>query len=221
MGSPKGREPYGDGVPVVVAGVTTCQGGRESRPQGEGAQVIGRPATGRYAKCRAPKRYWVSSVNAAGRGLPCERAVPTAVQPAAVPAGLRAHLRQRRGDDAGGHRGDRGRHVPGEDRRDHRRDAPRALPVHAGPAGLHPEEEREDGARWACRPGRTSWSAKWSACCLEAYYEPQFSDRSHGFRPGRGCHTALREVANDLDGDDTGSSRETSPTASGPSIMRS
>lgn len=29
---------------------------------------------------------------------------------------------------------------------------------------------------------------------LEAYYEPQFSERSHGFRPGRGCHTALREV---------------------------
>jgi group II intron reverse transcriptase/maturase len=30
---------------------------------------------------------------------------------------------------------------------------------------------------------------------LEAYYEPTFSDRSHGFRPGRGCHTALRKVA--------------------------
>jgi len=29
---------------------------------------------------------------------------------------------------------------------------------------------------------------------LEAYYEPQFSDRSHGFRPRRGCHTALREI---------------------------
>jgi len=29
---------------------------------------------------------------------------------------------------------------------------------------------------------------------LEAYYEPRFSDRSHGFRPGRGCHTALLEV---------------------------
>lgn len=29
---------------------------------------------------------------------------------------------------------------------------------------------------------------------LEAYYEPQFSDHSHGFRPGRGCHTALREI---------------------------
>jgi group II intron reverse transcriptase/maturase len=30
---------------------------------------------------------------------------------------------------------------------------------------------------------------------LEAYYEPQFSVHSHGYRPGRGCHTALREVA--------------------------
>lgn len=29
---------------------------------------------------------------------------------------------------------------------------------------------------------------------LEAYYEPQFSDRSHGFRPLRGCHTALSEI---------------------------
>ncbi len=29
---------------------------------------------------------------------------------------------------------------------------------------------------------------------LEAYYEPQFSRHSHGFRPGRGCHTALGEI---------------------------
>jgi group II intron reverse transcriptase/maturase len=29
---------------------------------------------------------------------------------------------------------------------------------------------------------------------LEAYYEPQFSRRSHGFRPGHGCHTALGEI---------------------------
>jgi group II intron reverse transcriptase/maturase len=31
---------------------------------------------------------------------------------------------------------------------------------------------------------------------LEAYYEPGFSGRSHGFRKGRGCHTALREIRN-------------------------
>src|SRR5262249_23372683 len=29
---------------------------------------------------------------------------------------------------------------------------------------------------------------------LEAYYEPQFSRHSHGFRAGRGCHTALGEI---------------------------
>ena len=41
--------PEGDGVLVVVVGATTHQGGRESRPQGEGAQVTGQPRTGRYA----------------------------------------------------------------------------------------------------------------------------------------------------------------------------
>src|SRR5215471_16884075 len=29
---------------------------------------------------------------------------------------------------------------------------------------------------------------------LEAYYDPQFSPHSHGFRSGRGCYTALREI---------------------------
>ena len=47
--------------------------------------------------------------------------------------------------------------------------------------------------------GLPTWSDKLVAevvrLLLEAYYEPQFSDRSHGFRPARGCHTALSEVA--------------------------
>jgi group II intron reverse transcriptase/maturase len=46
--------------------------------------------------------------------------------------------------------------------------------------------------------GLPTWSDKLVAevvrLLLEAYYEPQFSGRSHGFRPGRGCHTALSEV---------------------------
>jgi len=29
---------------------------------------------------------------------------------------------------------------------------------------------------------------------LEAIYEPRFLDTSHGFRPKRGCHTALRTI---------------------------
>ena len=44
--------------------------------------------------------------------------------------------------------------------------------------------------------GLPTWSGKLVAevvrLLLEAYYEPQFSGRSHGFRPGRGCHTALQ-----------------------------
>src|SRR6266508_3864438 len=47
--------------------------------------------------------------------------------------------------------------------------------------------------------GLPSWSDKLVGevvrLLLEAYHEPIFSDRSHGFRPGRGCHTALRNVA--------------------------
>ncbi|MCK6623922.1 MAG: hypothetical protein L6R45_01960 [Anaerolineae bacterium] len=30
---------------------------------------------------------------------------------------------------------------------------------------------------------------------LEAYYNPQFSELSHGYRPHRGCHTALQEIS--------------------------
>jgi group II intron reverse transcriptase/maturase len=46
--------------------------------------------------------------------------------------------------------------------------------------------------------GMPSWSDKLLEevirSILDAYYDPQFSDHSHGFRPGRGCHTALQEV---------------------------
>ncbi|MEU9971258.1 reverse transcriptase/maturase family protein [Streptomyces malaysiensis] len=46
--------------------------------------------------------------------------------------------------------------------------------------------------------GLPPWSDKLVAevvrLLLEAYYDVQFSDRSHGFRPRRGCHTALSEV---------------------------
>ncbi len=56
---------------------------------------------------------------------------------------------------------------------------------------------KKDGKQ---RPlGLPSWSDKLLGevvrLLLEAYYEPQFSDHSHGYRPSRGCHTALRDVA--------------------------
>src|SRR6266699_5565017 len=55
---------------------------------------------------------------------------------------------------------------------------------------------KKDGKK---RPlGLPDWSSKLVQevirLILNAYYEPQFSEHSHGFRPERGCHTALREV---------------------------
>lgn len=46
--------------------------------------------------------------------------------------------------------------------------------------------------------GVTTWSDKLLAevirMILSAYDDEQFSDHSHGFRPGRGCHTALQDI---------------------------
>jgi group II intron reverse transcriptase/maturase len=55
---------------------------------------------------------------------------------------------------------------------------------------------KKDGRK---RPlGIQSWSDKLVQevvrLILDAYFEPQFSPHSHGFRPERGCHTALREI---------------------------
>src|SRR5450755_3478675 len=64
MGSPKGREPYGDRVPVVVAGVTTCQRGTgrpSTGPRGTGDRIL-RPKGMRNAERRVgdgcPPRPW-------------------------------------------------------------------------------------------------------------------------------------------------------------------
>ena len=58
MGWPTGREPEGHGVPIVLVGVTIHQGARESRVQGEVAQVVGWPDAVRYARCGSPKQDW-------------------------------------------------------------------------------------------------------------------------------------------------------------------
>jgi len=50
--------------------------------------------------------------------------------------------------------------------------------------------------------GITSWTDKLVQevlrMILEAYYEPGFSENSHGFRPERGCHTALRDISHGM-----------------------
>ena len=56
--------------------------------------------------------------------------------------------------------------------------------------------EKKSGGQ---RPlGITGWDDKLMQevirLVLEAYYEPQFSEDSHGYRPSRGCHTALQDI---------------------------
>jgi retron-type reverse transcriptase len=56
-------------------------------------------------------------------------------------------------------------------------------------------DKKKGGKRPLGKPG---WNDKLLQevirMALEAYYEPQFSNYSHGFRPGRGCHTALETI---------------------------
>ena len=64
------------------------------------------------------------------------------------------------------------------------------------------EKKRQQGNTTAKRKKRPLGLPTWTdklvqeaiRLILEAYYEPQFSNHSHGFRPGRGCHTALSEI---------------------------
>ena len=61
----------------------------------------------------------------------------------------------------------------------------------------NPETSRQEGQYEITVP---SWQEKLVGevvhLLLEAIYEPTFSSLSHGFRKGRGCHTALRDIRN-------------------------
>src|SRR6266496_6780997 len=71
-GSPKGREPYGDRGLILVAGITTREGGRESRPQGEGGQVI-RMSENREVCVMQSAETVLDVLRERGRrGLPCD-----------------------------------------------------------------------------------------------------------------------------------------------------
>jgi hypothetical protein len=71
VGLPKGREPYGDTVPVVVAGAAPCQGGREGRPQGEGAQVIGHQQDQEVCEMQDAETVLGVLRERGRKGLPC------------------------------------------------------------------------------------------------------------------------------------------------------
>src|SRR6267154_4886045 len=195
VGSPKGRESYGDGGLVVVVGVTPHQGGRESRPQGEGGQGM-RIFSGLEVCVMQSAEAVVDVLRERGRrGLPCTELYRQLVSPGLY---LLAHGRIY---------ANHGAMTPGAC--GETADGMSLAKIGRIIDALRHERYRFQPVKWDYIPkkngrkrplGLPSWSDKLVGevvrILLEAYYEPRFSGRSHGFRPGRGCHTALTEVAN-------------------------
>jgi len=196
VGSPTGREPHGDGGPVVVVRVTPHRGGRESRPQGQGGQVTEDASQDREV-CEMQNAETVLGVlrERGRRGLPCQELYRQMCNPQLY---LLAYGRIY---------ANTGAMTPGAS-------AETVDGMSQAKIGRIIDAMRHERYRFSpvrrvhipkphgkTRPlGLPTWSDKLVGevvrLLLEAYYEPTFSDRSHGFRPRRGCHTALREVAN-------------------------
>jgi group II intron reverse transcriptase/maturase len=193
MGWPTGREPYGHGAAIVVVGVTPHQGAGNTVHMGEGRQVT-RCISHREVRTMRSAETILSILRKRGqRGLPVTDAYRLLDQRDLY---LRAYGKLYRNQGAM---------------------SPGVTPETVDGMSLEKIETiihalRQERYRWTPvrrtyvpkrngkqRPlGLPTWSDKLLQevirSILEAYYEPQFSARSHGFRPKRGCHTALRDV---------------------------
>jgi hypothetical protein len=206
-------------VPVVVVGVTPHQGERESRLQGQVAQVSTIIQKGKVGVMQTAEALMEIIHERGKRGLPLERLYRHLFNSELY---LRAYGKIYRND---------GSMTPGAD--EETVDGMSLKKIQAIIEALRYERYRwtpvrrvyidKKGAPGKRRPlGLPTWSDKLLQevirSLLEAYYEPQFSDRSHGYRPGRGCHTALAEISDSWHGT-TWFARETSPSVSTGWIM--
>ena len=159
MGSPAGREPYGDGGLAVVAGVTTGRGGRESRLQGEGGQVCSDTCAGREV-CEMQSAETVLGVlrERGSKGLPCGELYRQMFNPKLY---LLAYGRiyARKGAMTPGASQET---VDGMSERKIERIISALSVTGSRPSGGCTSRRRTGScARWDCRRGRTSWSARW------------------------------------------------------------
>lgn len=189
MGSPKSREAHGDGVTIVVVEVTLHQGARERRAQGEGSQVTG--YSEREASEMRDAETVLNIIHERGkRGLPLENLYRLLYNPTLY---LRAYARLYANEGA---------MTPGSN--GETVDGMKLEKIQRLIADLRHERYRWTPVRRVYIPkkngklrplGIPSWTDKLLQEAirqiLEAFYEPQFSSCSHGFRPERGCHTAL------------------------------
>jgi Reverse transcriptase (RNA-dependent DNA polymerase) len=208
VGSPTGRESYGDGAPIVVrAGESPVHGegaAHESGPEpdpsdkGRAGQMSASPR--RRGMRNADRRTYLGLIRERGsRGLPLERVYRQLFNTELY---LRAYGRISR---------NRGATTPGVT-------AETADGMSLAKIQGIIECLRTEAYRWTpvrrvnipkskgkTRPlGVPTWSDKLLQevirSILDAYYEPQLSEHSHGFRPGRGCHTALTEIRRNWQG---------------------
>jgi len=167
---------------------------------------------------RTPQRCWTSSASEEHEG--CRWSVFTAVVQPQLFLMAYGKLYSNRGAMTPGSPGRPWTACRWRRSGDHRRAARRALPVAAGEA-VYIEKKNSSKKRPL---GLPTWSDKLVAevvrLLLEAYYEPQFSDRSTGSAlAGAATPRSARWWTSGRGR--TGSSRATSPTASGRLTMRS
>jgi len=185
-GLPKGRESYGNGAAVVV-------GARENLVHGKGRQVIKITKDREVSEMRDAETVLGIIQERGKKGLPLEDIYRQLYNPDLY---LRAYARLYSNKGAMT-KGTTSETVDGMSMRK---------------IGKIIHDIRHERYRWTAvrrvyipkkngkkRPlGMPTWSDKLLQevirLILEAYYEPQMSDHSHGFRPKRGCHTALNEV---------------------------
>lgn len=185
-GSPTGREPYGDGAAIVLCG-------RESRPLGEGRQVFGMYQEGEVREMRNAVTTLGIIRERGRRRLPVEDVYRQLFNPELYLLAYGKIAKNAGALTLGA--------------TDETADGMALATIQRIIELLRQERYHWTPVRrihipkanGKTRPlGLPTWSDKLLQevirLILEAYYEPQFSGRSHGFRPGRGCHTALREI---------------------------
>jgi len=186
VGSPTGREPYGDGVPIVVRG-------RESRLHGEGEQVSKMIQDAEVREMRTAETILNIIQDRGQRGLPLDDVYRQLFNPDMY---LRAYARIHKNSGAMT-KGTTDETVDGMSQEKIAKiiEAIRCERWQWTPV-RRVEIPKSNGKT---RPlGIPTWSDKLLQevirAMLEAYYDPQFSERSHGFRPNKGCHTALNSI---------------------------
>jgi group II intron reverse transcriptase/maturase len=192
-GSPTGHEPYGDGDPIVVAGVTPRHGEWESHSQGKVGQVQADFRHGKGCEMQNTLKLLGIYRERGHRGLRLERVYRQLFNEELY---LQSYGKLYRNEGA---------MTPGAT--PETPDGMTLAKIHQIIAALRAERYQWTPARrtqipkkkGGTRPlGLPTWSDKLLQdvlrTLLETYYEPQFRESSHGFRPDRGCHTALSRI---------------------------